>query len=256
MISGGQDLNDVGKTARHIKALHCDEHAANDNDNAEDKVRPGNGLEACGENEGDAGNCKTSNQHIHGNAGHAGVELSEGAEVGDAPAKGNDGGHHTGKNTDGLVAAAERLHNVRHGDKVVAAQPFCNQRDEQQRGGAEHAIEQNGQAEVIGVADMTDQNAAAHCGGKLSADDNVVREITTADLPVGQIGFLSSAEDVCDKKRETENQNGTQNDQYGFTHVFLLKYYTISVAEYAIEARGIVYSYGDKTASEYGQEKR
>lgn len=42
MISGGQDLNDVGKTARHIKALHCDEHAANDNDNAEDKVRPGN----------------------------------------------------------------------------------------------------------------------------------------------------------------------------------------------------------------------
>lgn len=38
--------------------------------------------------------------------------------------------------------------------------------------------------------------------------------------------------------------------------VIYQKYYTISVAEYAIEARGIVYSYGDKTASEYGQEKR
>ena len=73
--------------------------------------------------------------------------------------------------------------------KLLRRSHFCNQRDEQQRGGAEHAIEQNGQAEVIGVADMTDQNAAAHCGGKLSADDNVVREITTADLPVGQIGF-------------------------------------------------------------------
>ena len=188
--------DDIGDAAAHDRNEHNADDAHGDHEAGEDEVRPCDGLQAGRHDKRQREHGKQHAQQRVVNAGQVGVDIAEGRDLGGHPAERHKDRHNTGDDADELISVREVRKHIGNGGEVVAAQPLGKHHNDDKRQRRQHAIDEMADAAGIRIADMRHQNAAAHCAGKLRADDDIKRKAAVCDLPVGLSGLFASGDDV------------------------------------------------------------
>lgn len=97
--------------------------------------------------------------------------------------------------------------DVGDGGEIVSAQPLGKDNDDYERKRGEDTVDDVADATVVSVANVCDEDAAAHSGSELCADYNIKRQLAVSNLPVSLSSFLFARDDVGGDKRHSDNNS-------------------------------------------------